>query len=90
MGAYQTLLQRCREAWGAEKEGFSYNMGITRDWMVLAPRRRAEGKEGVEFNGTVLAGEIMVKREEDWEGFRSGELEAALVAIGFKGKEVDI
>ena len=89
--AYQTLLARVEEAaGGASSEGggekgvgVSYNMGVTREWMVLAPRTSEDGdREGVSVNGTVLAGELMAKRQEDWEFFGSGGLEEALRGIG--------
>ncbi|KAI5856947.1 hypothetical protein BZA05DRAFT_386753 [Tricharina praecox] len=79
--AYETLLRRCEEARG---KGCSYNMGITREWIALAPRISEDGgREGVGINGTVLAGEVMVKRDEDWEFFTErGGLEGVLKGIG--------
>lgn len=53
----------------------SYNMGMTKECMVICPRKR-EGKmiqrddgsdiDFVALNGTVLAGTLMVKNEELW------------------------
>jgi ATP adenylyltransferase len=78
--AYQTLLKRCQELLG---EGCSYNMGITKEWIVLLPRVSADGgREGVGINGTVLAGEVMVKKQEDWDFFLAGGLESVLRGIG--------
>jgi ATP adenylyltransferase len=78
--AYQTLLKRCHELLG---EGCSYNMGITKEWIVLLPRISADGgREGVGINGTVLAGEVMVKKQEDWDFFLASGLESVLRGIG--------
>jgi ATP adenylyltransferase len=80
VSAYETLLGRCHELLG---EGCSYNMGITRDWIVLIPRVSDDGgREGVGINGTVLAGEVMVKKQEDWDFFLGGGLESVLRGIG--------
>jgi len=56
---------------------------VTREWMVLAPRTSEDGgRDGVSVNGTVLAGELMAKRQEDWDFFGSGGLEEVLGGIG--------
>ncbi|KAB2574225.1 Diadenosine 5',5'''-P1,P4-tetraphosphate phosphorylase 2 [Lasiodiplodia theobromae] len=62
----------------------SYNMALTTEAMVIAPRRRGgdalrneDGSELlgpddlVELNGTVLAGTLMVKEQEQWDLLRS-------------------
>ena len=94
VSAYQTLLARVEEAAGGggggegggregRGVGVSYNMGVTREWMVLAPRTSEDGgREGVGVNGTVLAGELLAKRQEDWDFFGSGGLEEVLRGIG--------
>ncbi|KAF8251643.1 hypothetical protein K440DRAFT_637588 [Wilcoxina mikolae CBS 423.85] len=74
--AYETLLGKVEEVVG--KWG-SYNLGVTKEWIVVAPRV-SEGRVGV--NGTVLAGEVMVKMEEDWEFVRNGGLGEVLRGIG--------
>lgn len=57
----------------------SYNLAMTRDTMVLCPRRAegdvvrdAEGNEvgRLALNGTVLAGTALVKSEEEWDALR--------------------
>lgn len=58
--AYGTLLERCRSALGVGSGEWSYNMGMTERWIMLAPRTRDNGgKEGLTINGTVLAGEMV-------------------------------
>lgn len=80
VGAYQTLLKKCWELLG---EGCDYNMGIMREWIVMLPRVSDDGgRPGVGINGTVLAGEIMVKKQEDWDFFVDGGLESVLRGIG--------
>jgi len=71
----------------------SYNLAMTIDSMIICPRRR-EGKvvkrrDGtdiafVAFNGTLLAGTLMVKNEELYRVLQgdSAELEAVLAAVG--------
>jgi len=79
--AYGILRRRCEDTLG---ERCSYNMGITREWIALAPRVSENGgREGVGINGTILAGEVMAKRDEDWEFFtEQGGLETVLNRIG--------
>ncbi|KAF2399390.1 Ap4A phosphorylase-like protein II [Trichodelitschia bisporula] len=72
---------------------FSYNLGMTTDAMIMCPRRR-EGKvlqsdNGAELgfaglNGTLLAGTLMVKWQEEWELLKSkpSVLDDVLEAIG--------
>ncbi|KAI9866418.1 MAG: bifunctional AP-4-A phosphorylase/ADP sulfurylase [Trichoglossum hirsutum] len=77
----------------------SYNLALTTESMVLCPRRRGrltlEVKQTnnannrmlgpIELNGTVLAGTLMVKRQDDWDELRSGQkqtLQDILTAIG--------
>jgi ATP adenylyltransferase len=72
---------------------FSYNMAMTTTSIILCPRRR-EGKmlqagDGsdigfVAFNGTLLAGTLMVKGEKEWKYLREekGVLDKVLDAIG--------
>jgi ATP adenylyltransferase len=72
---------------------FSYNMGMTTTSMVLCPRRKEgellyteNGSEVgfVAFNGTLLAGTLMVKGEKEWKYLREkqGALDTVLTAIG--------
>jgi ATP adenylyltransferase len=58
---------------------FSYNLGMTTNALMLVPRRRegtalrdSEGSEigFAAFNGTVLAGTMMVKKQEEWDLLR--------------------
>ncbi|KAF8545185.1 hypothetical protein BDD12DRAFT_871868 [Trichophaea hybrida] len=57
----------------------AYETLLGKEWIVVAPRV-SEGRVGV--NGTVLAGEVMVKMEEDWEFVRNGGLGEVLKGIG--------
>jgi ATP adenylyltransferase len=72
---------------------FSYNLGLTTKAMVLMPRRsegsvlrNSEGKEigFAALNGTVLAGTMMVKRQEEWDLLRGNNalLDEVLQNIG--------
>lgn len=97
---YSMLLTKCRQAWdahaektGMEKDGFSYNMGLTTASMVLCPRtqegvklQRDDGTETgyIALNGTVTGGTLMVKQLEDWEYLRKAPLviDRILGAIG--------
>jgi len=79
MDAYAMLLGKIEDAVG---KGGSYNMGVTKEWIVLAPRTSDDGEKGVGVNGTVLVGEVMVKTEEAWEFITSGGLEGVLKRIG--------
>ena len=57
---------------------------MTTSTMAICPRRReaavirdSNGKEvgSVALNGTILAGTLMVKLSEEWEGLRRDELQ---------------
>ncbi|OCK81117.1 bis-tetraphosphatase [Lepidopterella palustris CBS 459.81] len=71
----------------------SYNLAMTTSTMVICPRRREGGILGrddgseigsVALNGTVLAGMLMVKHEEEWDTLRAQpeKLDKILEAIG--------
>ena len=72
---------------------FSYNLGITAKAMTIIPRRKEgtilrkdDGREVgfAALNGTVLAGTMMVKREEEWNLLQAkqGLLDEVLEGIG--------
>ena len=76
-----------------DSSGFSYNLGVTASEMFICPRRREgatlKNDEGVEvgftsLNGTLLAGSMMVKHQQEWECVKSrpGILDEILEAIG--------
>jgi ATP adenylyltransferase len=78
--AYKRLMETAAEI--LDRNDGSYNLGVTKEWMVLLPRTQAE-VNWVGINGTVLAGEVLVKREEEWDMFTDeGALEKALKQIG--------
>lgn len=61
---------------------FSYNLGMTTSALLLVPRRRegsvlrnTEGQEigFAAFNGTILAGTMMVKKQEEWDLLRGND-----------------
>lgn len=71
----------------------SYNLAMTTSGMAIFPRRREaaelvdeNGKQvgSVAINGTILAGTLMVKAEEEWNLFRgdSTQLDKVLETIG--------
>jgi ATP adenylyltransferase len=89
---FSDLLDRTKSAWSAfhedsdssdddvSEEDFSFNMGITTEGIVLAPRiqesailKASNGREigTVALNGTMLGGTLMVKRKEEWDFLRS-------------------
>ncbi|KIW02630.1 hypothetical protein, variant [Verruconis gallopava] len=62
---------------------FSYNLGMTSKALMIMPRRKEgtelTGPEGTAvgfaaFNGTVLAGTMMVKKQEEWDILRDNDL----------------
>jgi ATP adenylyltransferase len=72
---------------------FSYNLGITASAMIICPRRREgtalKADDGSEIgfaalNGTLLAGSMMVKHQEEWDYLRSKPriLDEILESIG--------
>jgi ATP adenylyltransferase len=61
---------------------FSYNLGMTTKALMLVPRRREgtalRGPNGEDvgfaaFNGTVLAGTMMVKKQDEWDLLRGND-----------------
>ncbi|QGA20038.1 hypothetical protein EYB26_007738 [Talaromyces marneffei] len=68
----------------------SYNLAMTRDIMMICPRRKetatlsglgADSAADVSLNGTILAGTLMVKTEEQWDCLRGdGEVVNDLLA----------
>lgn len=71
----------------------SYNLAMTTSAMAIVPRRNEgapiKNKQGAEvgsvaLNGTLLAGTLMVKLEDEWNALRDGEqqLDSILTAIG--------
>jgi ATP adenylyltransferase len=83
--------------------GFSYNLAMTTERLVVCPRV-TEGvslqkEDGCEiglaaFNGTILAGTLMVKREEEWEFLRgeqgSSALERVLEGVGLPSRDIKV
>lgn len=75
----------------------SYNLAMTKNVMVLCPRRaegiKVKGNDGHEIgpialNGTLLGGTLLVKSEEEWLALRddSSRLGVILAAIGIPSK----
>lgn len=71
----------------------SYNLAMTTSAMAIVPRRNEgasiKNRQGVEvgsvaLNGTLLAGTLMVKLEDEWDTLREDELQLdeILTAIG--------
>lgn len=71
----------------------SYNLAMTTSAMAIVPRRNEgapiKNDEGVEvgsvaLNGTLLAGTLMVKLEDEWNALRDDEmqLDDILTAVG--------
>jgi len=71
----------------------SYNLGMTKDFMVICPRKREglmvkrDDGSDIDFialNGTVLGGTLMVKNEELWHLVQKDQkrLDAVLREIG--------
>jgi ATP adenylyltransferase len=89
----EKLPKRSKEERQDSSKGFSYNMGMTTSAMIMCPRV-AEGKlllkqDGSEvgfvaLNGTVLAGGLMVKGNQEWNYLRETPLalEEVLTSIG--------
>ena len=79
---------------------FSYNLAMTTSAMVICPRRseamplkRDDGSDVgfAALNGTLLAGSMMVKDQEEWDLLRSrpGILDDVLAAIGIPPEAVE-
>jgi ATP adenylyltransferase len=79
---------------------FSYNLGMTTTSMVLCPRRKEgemlhkeDGSEVgfIAFNGTLLAGTLMVKVETEWQYLRAkkGVLDPVLDTIGISRESLE-
>ncbi|KIW19976.1 hypothetical protein PV08_00551 [Exophiala spinifera] len=78
-----------------ERDGettFSYNLAMTRDRMAICPRsREAVAVPGIDIdssvalNGTILAGTLMVKHEQEWNILRETPmlLENMLASVGY-------
>lgn len=55
---------------------FSYNLAMTTEVMAILPRRTEASSipdvedSAIAINGTILAGTMMVKAEEDWDSLR--------------------
>jgi len=55
---------------------FSYNLAMTTEVMAILPRRAGDSSipgvpdSSVAINGTILAGTMMVKSEEEWDSLR--------------------
>ncbi|KAI9663981.1 MAG: bifunctional AP-4-A phosphorylase/ADP sulfurylase [Bathelium mastoideum] len=78
----------------------SYNLAMTTSFMAICPRRRegavlhrSDGSEigFVALNGTVLAGTLMVKGEEEWETLKKDKprFDEVLGAIGIPTDAID-
>ena len=76
----------------------SYNLAMTKNTMVVAPRLEEGGKVltsegeavgGLSLNGTVLAGTALVKNENEWDALRkdSSGLLSVLNGIGIPRTE---
>ncbi|KAI5801166.1 hypothetical protein EDC01DRAFT_646989 [Geopyxis carbonaria] len=74
--AYEALLQKV-------PEGGSYNLGVTKEWIVLLPR--LEGGDGG-VNGAVLGGEVVV-RDQAVKGEGRMVVEKMLGGIGERNRE---
>ncbi|KAF2232945.1 bis-tetraphosphatase [Viridothelium virens] len=83
-----------------ESNPISYNLGLTTSFMAICPRRkegetllRSDGSEigSVALNGTLLAGTLMVKNEEEWELLKSNKskFDEILGAVGIPSNARD-
>lgn len=58
------------------KTAFSYNLAMTTKLMAILPRKSESSQIGniaqgtIDINGTILAGTMMVKAEEEWQQLR--------------------
>jgi ATP adenylyltransferase len=69
---------------GAGRLSPAYNLLVTRNWMLLAPRSQ-EAAEGISINALGFAGSFFVKRRQDIEVLRSC---GPLALLRLVGKEV--
>jgi sulfate adenylyltransferase (ADP) / ATP adenylyltransferase len=104
--AYLELLHESTESWKKQRPlrgrdestscGFSYNLGMTVNAIVLCPRvsegvplkgGNDEELGAVALNGTMLAGTLMVKREDTWEYLKDSRhagLDVVLKGVGLE------
>ncbi|KAK6383538.1 bifunctional AP-4-A phosphorylase/ADP sulfurylase [Exophiala oligosperma] len=87
--------EQLNEHINVERDGettFSYNLAITTDRMAICPRSHEAvavpglGQESsVALNGTILAGTLMVKHEQEWNTLREKPelLENMLASVGY-------
>ena len=87
-------------ATNAGSNPISYNLAMTTTFMAICPRRkeggvllRSDGSEIglVALNGTVLAGTLMVKDEEEWRTLQGNRasLDKVLEAVGIPSAAID-
>lgn len=100
--ALKVLGEEAKAVEEMDEEGeamISYNLAMTREAMVLVPRRAEGGSvrdgEGREvgwlaLNGTVLAGTALVKSEAEWDALRRDprQVEEVLGRIGVRNEDV--
>jgi ATP adenylyltransferase len=65
LGLYQLLAR----AFGCNRHGQPYNLIVSRDWMLIVPRSRAQWR-GVNVNGLGFAGALMVPGREELDVLR--------------------
>lgn len=75
--AYDRLLET--QGWTELDESTPYNLLVTRDWMLLVPRR-AEFYRGVSLNALAFAGALLVQDESQRDHLLSAGLMAGLIA----------
>ena len=84
MSEYHSEGGRDREQ-SLSQDNISYNLVMTSKAMALCPRRSEvgslPGRRGpvLTLNGTILAGTLMVRQEEDWDRLRYNADDLAII-----------
>lgn len=79
--ALQGMLREMCRAFGCDRPGRPYNLLLTRDWLLLVPRRH-ESWEGISLNALAFAGAVLVRSDAAFERLRAAGPMAALRHAG--------
>lgn len=82
--SFKRLHKAAQMAVGTEDDEMPYNFMMTKEWMLLFPRRNEEWDEhGVGVGGTCLVGSIMVTKPREIEIIKAVGIRKILEYVGF-------
>ena len=82
-GGLHALYRQMRADLGLAGERAPYNLLLTRQWMLMVPRRR-QHCEGIELNTLAFASSVFLRRRQDLEVLRRLGLREMLRTVGFR------